>query len=1165
MEKKEQLYNIEEYTEEELYDILDLNDPSDRELEAKILFMIHKYQKAGTRASKKLVAFFEDIYDYFFQEEEEEDKEEKSDNDEKPENQEGFTNISTILKSQNEESLKNTFSNEKTLAKKNTENVDEKTGEKDTPVIYTQELPYSKGILNPILKQTIKRVVSIDSQYRPDKNTFSTSFVVNLSEPLKDVVSLKLYSVQIPNTWYTIGKSFGSNLVYIKGRTAGIDNDTHDIKLEIEAGNYKPDELVDTLNTAVGEVNPTIDTDLSGSLFSYNRFTSLCKFNANITKQYTEGSFYINFPNWESPYQEDASRNNTIPSYLGFQTNNYYLNILRSPLYYALENTNMNADSNEEFTINSSNNYFTVLQYYGSFPYSSTNSIIDVQRDIYFSLPLGTYTRLELINDLNTQIQNSNDFYDSYLQRKNTDRNNNLYASIESYMELKIKFSRTTMNQTIKSKTLINFPDDQNIWFGENSCFRFDASSNEIDEIYSELSPVKQSDRYKIINNPYVEFRCIEENFDNSLNDFSFTVPNSDVNTQGYTIGEYINAINEGIRTADASGNGELNSPIDGYYFDSAVNAYPSGTYAFVKDNKMNMYVDIDKTFAEDLYEIDLSDSIFTTGTIVLQDSSGVISNPYDSAYFENNGYILSDLTVPHYAKANSGAIITSGDQIICKIKPKNYGTNGNKDDITYIITLADNSDSIIFDNYPQLQGVINDRFANYIDPISNKNIFSGTSVTTREIVGGVFQLTFNIKVTKKLITRNYSVQFFDPQIVESAENNVEATWKNNLFVDSQMVDSVFSMNYAIPDADYNINNENGIAIATIRSTGDVLLTSADVIAASNTLVIEAGINDSFSIIAYENGVASTNNENNLTVTIPTGVYSTDYLIETINTSINNVVSTTTQLLDTSISLVTKNENQYVKLKTNLTRSYDAKDFNVVFYDEISFIQCFSGANSAQNTTWDSTVGWILGFREFTAYDLSVYNNETTNIAIITGDTGASTSLYNYFLICLDDYNQNRLNDGLVTVTGADNDLPLPSYAKKSEYFCDPTTGDLVYNNTAGLTEKQIYAANEIANAKNTNLSIGSSITASSYGRGPFATDVFGLIPVKTSNLAAGAPYVEFGGTLQNQERVYFGPVNIQRMGIRLITDKGNPLDLNNANWSFSLVCEQLNKLEPSK
>ena len=73
------------------------------------------------------------------------------------------------------------------------------------------------------------------------------------------------------------------------------------------------------------------------------------------------------------------------------------------------------------------------------------------------------------------------------------------------------------------------------------------------------------------------------------------------------------------------------------------------------------------------------------------------------------------------------------------------------------------------------------------------------------------------------------------------------------------------------------------------------------------------------------------------------------------------------------------------------------------------------------------------------------------------------------------------------------------------------------------------------------------------------------MIPVKTASLPSGAPYVEFGGTLQNQERVYFGPVNIQRMGIRLITDKGNALDLNNANWSFSLICEQLNKLEPDK
>ena len=46
-------------------------------------------------------------------------------------------------------------------------------------------------------------------------------------------------------------------------------------------------------------------------------------------------------------------------------------------------------------------------------------------------------------------------------------------------------------------------------------------------------------------------------------------------------------------------------------------------------------------------------------------------------------------------------------------------------------------------------------------------------------------------------------------------------------------------------------------------------------------------------------------------------------------------------------------------------------------------------------------------------------------------------------------------------------------------------------------------------------------------------------------------------------KREYFGPVNISRMSVKLVSDRGNSVDLNNANWSFSLICEQLNKLEP--
>ena len=199
MEKKEQLYNIEAYTDEELYDILDVNNPTDRELEAKILFMIHKYEKMNPRSGKKLSTFFESVYDHFFDDEDgEETKDENATNEETElENeQEGFTNLNNLVKN----TTKVPVIQQETLEKKEKEEEEEKT----PPVVYTQELTYSKGILNPILKQTTKRIISIDSQYRPDKTTISTDFIVNLSEPLKDVVSLKLYSVQIPNTWYTI-------------------------------------------------------------------------------------------------------------------------------------------------------------------------------------------------------------------------------------------------------------------------------------------------------------------------------------------------------------------------------------------------------------------------------------------------------------------------------------------------------------------------------------------------------------------------------------------------------------------------------------------------------------------------------------------------------------------------------------------------------------------------------------------------------------------------------------------------------------------------------------------------------------------------------------------------------------------------------------------------
>ena len=87
------------------------------------------------------------------------------------------------------------------------------------------------------------------------------------------------------------------------------------------------------------------------------------------------------------------------------------------------------------------------------------------------------------------------------------------------------------------------------------------------------------------------------------------------------------------------------------------------------------------------------------------------------------------------------------------------------------------------------------------------------------------------------------------------------------------------------------------------------------------------------------------------------------------------------------------------KLRITVNKEYTSKDYRIVFYDPFSFVKCFSGVNSVRNVTWDTTLGWILGFRLSTIYYLSEYT--TARTAILTADTGISTNLFNYFLITI--------------------------------------------------------------------------------------------------------------------------------------------------------------------
>lgn len=248
----------------------------------------------------------------------------------------------------------------------------------------------------------------------------------------------------------------------------------------------------------------------------------------------------------------------------------------------------------------------------------------------------------------------------------------------------------------------------------------------------------------------------------------------------------------------------------------------------------------------------------------------------------------------------------------------------------------------------------------------------------------------------------------------------------------------------------------------------------------------------------------------------------------------------------------------------------------IIFFDPTAQLTCNTTTCSRQHFI-DQTLGWLLGYR---IPEVLVLNGGNTSTAV------ADFFGPKYLILVIDDYNQNHINSGLIGITEYSNYLKLPTYYSPDlPYACtdpnpsgtnllqnsqslglDPDAGTLIMEKFNGtykpsvtylpsaprtLTNSQLYSINQIMknNEKNTNY----------RSKSPTSTDTFAVIPIKRSlNARIGDLYVDFGGSLQDNKRVYFGPVNIERLHLKLLDDKGNLLNLNGADWSITLISENL-------
>lgn len=253
--------------------------------------------------------------------------------------------------------------------------------------------------------------------------------------------------------------------------------------------------------------------------------------------------------------------------------------------------------------------------------------------------------------------------------------------------------------------------------------------------------------------------------------------------------------------------------------------------------------------------------------------------------------------------------------------------------------------------------------------------------------------------------------------------------------------------------------------------------------------------------------------------------------------------------------------NSFTVTNTDPSGNY----IRIVFYNGNNpTMSCGSSGGCRFPSKLDNNLGWNLGFRSSNipevelaiAYDLAPLALSPLNS--VTASVPYCNIGPNYFLLVVDDFNQNHLNQGLVNIDDTDTTLNPPPYINADiNYTCFSTDEGFqspypVYipNAPTRLTQAQLYSANQIAENRRNTTNIRTP--------GPTTTDVLAVIPLKVGGLSFGDKYIEFGSSLLQNERVYFGPVNISRMRVTLRDDKGNIVNLNGADWSFSLISTHL-------
>ena len=286
-------------------------------------------------------------------------------------------------------------------------------------------------------------------------------------------------------------------------------------------------------------------------------------------------------------------------------------------------------------------------------------------------------------------------------------------------------------------------------------------------------------------------------------------------------------------------------------------------------------------------------------------------------------------------------------------------------------------------------------------------------------------------------------------------------------------------------------------------------------------------------------------------ISIASGNYNNTTIINAINAAlVNEGIADLTMTLNTTTNKVT------------ITNDDTVNPQSVIFYDHLDVSQNFHDNNTDElspdiQAKLNNNLGWILGFRNINKSTVSLEYTIPANdgtLGTITGEALCYIPYTKYFIIILDDRNKNQTNKSLVQISNEKEFIKPTQYFKEIDNSlnclnatnCSTYAG---YENTQ-LTQKQLYSRLQINNHKTNFKNKNSMLDACGIN------NVFGIVPFEQKSLVWGESM--FTSDKNRFKRKYNGPIDIDKMEIKLLDDRGNLLNLNGAEWSITMISTHL-------